>query len=627
MVDSLGPPRVQEVRPIPKWSAMATVPDLLTSVRPLTRRTAPTVPRRTAIGGPPVLAGTVVVFHLALQVCHRRRPRLRTRRTAESAHSSDVVYEFFSGLGGLRLGYTSAERSLPARARNATRFRAYEIDQVCCQVYEDLYGARALRGVQHMEPWMRASKEDELWCCSIDRLPDAAFEGADLWLMSPPCQPFTRTGRRRDVWDPRCKALLRLLDALPRLEQKPKGLLLENVPEFQHSVAHARLTSTLHQCGYATREALLTPLDFGFPNSRQRFYLLAARAARTDHASLSLSSTEVVKPVGQFLEDAQLDSLQVPSHLLKEAFDGGLSLDLATRTSLATKTFTAGYGKTSYGAVGLSRAGPLLYDAAPLPPERRLVAEKRFTMSLPADMWSQVRYFAPKEVANLMGFPRTWSLPGDLPCRTQWRLLGNSVNVSLVEEVIHVENPDNYLRYAMRREKVRQELQSKPMTGTELDDANPIKTKQVSLKGLSFHPDEPIDEKLQEVWLWHGTGKEGAAGITDTDFDMGRAGSAAGTMFGRGLYFAESCMKSDEYTKADERDWYPLILCRVTCGRLFYCDWKSPSDHKEKLEDACHHEGFHCVLGDREKVRGTYREFIVFDNDQVYPEYIVWYSR
>eukprot|EP00913_Durusdinium_trenchii_P007862 g7379.t1 len=115
-------------------------------------------------------------------------------------------------------------------------------------------------------------------------------------------------------------------------------------------------------------------------------------------------------------------------------------------------------------------------------------------MSLPADMWSQVRYFAPKEVANLMGFPRTWSLPGDLPCRTQWRLLGNSVN-----EVIHVENPDNYLRYAMRREKVRQELQSKPMTGTELDDANPIKTKQVSLKGLSFHPDEPIDEKLQET--------------------------------------------------------------------------------------------------------------------------------
>lgn len=56
-------------------------------------------------------------------------------------------------------------------------------------------------------------------------------------------------------------------------------------------------------CTLLTPRALLTPLDFGFPNSRQRFYLLAARAARTDHASLSLSSTEVVKPVGQFLED------------------------------------------------------------------------------------------------------------------------------------------------------------------------------------------------------------------------------------------------------------------------------------------------------------------------------------
>ena len=30
-------------------------------------------------------------------------------------------------------------------------------------------------------------QEDQLWRCSIDRLPNDALEGADLWLMSPPC--------------------------------------------------------------------------------------------------------------------------------------------------------------------------------------------------------------------------------------------------------------------------------------------------------------------------------------------------------------------------------------------------------------------------------------------------------
>ena len=32
-------------------------------------------------------------------------------------------------------------------------------------------------------------------------------------------------------------------------------------------------------------------------------------------------------------------------------------------------------------------------------------------------------------------------------------------------------------------------------------------------------------------------------------------------------------------------------------------------------------------LGDRKKVRGTYREFVVFDDDQVLPEYMLLYKR
>eukprot|EP00928_Gymnodinium_smaydae_P037957 TRINITY_DN26287_c0_g1_i1.p1 TRINITY_DN26287_c0_g1~~TRINITY_DN26287_c0_g1_i1.p1 ORF type:complete len:1787 (+),score=425.39 TRINITY_DN26287_c0_g1_i1:139-5499(+) len=194
-----------------------------------------------------------------------------------------------------------------------------------------------------------------------------------------------------------------------------------------------------------------------------------------------------------------------------------------------------------------------------------------------------------------------------------------------VEEVVHIRNAENYLGYCRRRDEIAAEFAA--CDPDERDKDWDIKTKRVSLKGVHIHHDDPVDPSINEYWLWHGTGKQGADGITDTDFDMERAGKFAGSMFGRGLYFAESCMKSDEYTRPDDRGWNPLLLCRVVCGRMKYCDVRDPPRIRDELEAACMGGGYHCVLGDREKVRKTFRELIVFDNDQVYPEYIVWYSR
>ena len=36
---------------------------------------------------------------------------------------------------------------------------------------------------------------------------------------------------------------------------------------------------------------------------------------------------------------------------------------------------------------------------------------------------------------------------------------------------------------------------------------------------------------------------------------------------------------------------------------------------------------YHSVIGDREKCRGTFREIMVYDKNQAYPEWIVWYQR
>jgi len=194
-----------------------------------------------------------------------------------------------------------------------------------------------------------------------------------------------------------------------------------------------------------------------------------------------------------------------------------------------------------------------------------------------------------------------------------------------VEEVVHIQNAANFLNFKRRRDVVAREFMALPATERRSDWE--VKTARVSLGGVCYHKDEPVNASINEYWLWHGTGEASAAGITDTDFDMSMVGKAAGSLFGRGLYFAESCMKADEYTYPDSRGWSPLLLCRVVLGRCYYCDAKKPWDIADVLESACRGGGFHAVVGDREKVRGTFREFVVFDNDQIYPEYIVWYSR
>lgn len=208
--------------------------------------------------------------------------------------------------------------------------------------------------------------------------------------------------------------------------------------------------------------------------------------------------------------------------------------------------------------------------------------------------------------------------------RTRDRAKEPIANRLEVMSVVYVQNSENYINFKARRAQVAERITSEVPVAAAWD----IKTCRVPLEGVGRHKTNPVDHQINEYYLWHGTTPKAASAITDTDFDLKRAGSAYGALFGPGIYFAESCMKADEYTAADRRGWMPLILCRVVLGKINYCDAFDAKKLSKYLEDSCKPGGpFDSVLGDREKVRGTFREFIVFDNQQVYPEYIVWYVR
>ncbi|HVS02025.1 MAG TPA: DNA cytosine methyltransferase [Thermoanaerobaculia bacterium] len=257
---------------------------------------------------------------------------------------------------------------------------------------------------------------------SAERL--AAF-AAELWWLSPPCQPFTRRGRGGDVDDPRCRSLLHLLALLPAV--LPRHLALENVPGFAGSRAHGRLLSTLQRERYHFQELLLCPTQLGIPNRRRRYYLLASRRELLPLPPPPPRAT----PLAAFL-DADPDPRSWVSPELLRRYAGALDLVDPADPGARTACFTAAYGRSpvrsgSYliasgreasppGARAGLYAGPGGDGGPPLPP--------------------LVRRFSPSEVLRLLGFPAGFSLPPRMPLANAWRLAGNSLSVPAVRHVL-----------------------------------------------------------------------------------------------------------------------------------------------------------------------------------------------
>jgi hypothetical protein len=209
--------------------------------------------------------------------------------------------------------------------------------------------------------------------------------------------------------------------------------------------------------------------------------------------------------------------------------------------------------------------------------------------------------------------------------------MGDAVPERLeVVSVATVSNEDLWADYACRREFIRRELQndssgfgSYGVDTQAVSDSEPSAVAITANLALDFA--EPLMSEVNEVFLFHGTSEASADAITTGNFRINLAGSHTGTLYGRGVYLAENGTKSDEYTHPASNGLRYLLLCRVLLGRVLYSDTRETNPRD--CEEACLKGKYHSVLGDRKKCRGTFREFVVFDEEQVYANYIIAYRR
>ncbi|KZT08932.1 S-adenosyl-L-methionine-dependent methyltransferase [Laetiporus sulphureus 93-53] len=353
--------------------------------------------------------------------------------------------EFYSGIGGLH-------RALSKSDIDGIIVRAFDWDQCACRVYAANYGGKIVRQVD----------------ISTLSATELTSYGADLWMMSPSCQPYTVLNPlAKDAADPRAKSFIRLMEnVLPEMAKtrsQPKYLLIENVAGFESSSTRQRLLATLDSLDYSVLELLLTPLQFGIPNSRLRYYLLAKLNPASFANVHGPNTSEIwrhipghgqdwidprftsdqpktdstgVKEIRQYLDphstEGDIHPNAVPDHVLAK---WGRLFDIILPFSRRSCCFTRGYAKMA------ERSGSVLQMNEELDTtsvfNRFLVAQGRGEKDAVRMLDPlRLRYFSPSELLRIFCFEpstdeqakQTFSWPNNLSMKTKNRLIDLDVH-------------------------------------------------------------------------------------------------------------------------------------------------------------------------------------------------------
>ena len=246
-----------------------------------------------------------------------------------------------------------------------------------------------------------------------------------------------------------------------------------NVKNFELSESFVLLSQALNARDYEWRSFLLSPRQFGFPNARLRFYLVAKLGPngfqRTEsdgpwpkHSedrgtcsccgrSTPLEAMEIkeIKEIKHFLDaKSKVEWLPwlVPEKLLQK--ESSRCFDVVQGDCCHSLCFTKAYGRYMDGTGSILEL-----------PERLAKSESEsYAMQ---DFYGKVRYFTPEEVARLMGF-RDFKLSLETSkelskARALWALLGNSLNPQVVAEVCEACEVREILKRAWAQDQINED--------------------------------------------------------------------------------------------------------------------------------------------------------------------------
>ncbi|RWS16358.1 tRNA (cytosine(38)-C(5))-methyltransferase-like isoform X4 [Dinothrombium tinctorium] len=333
-------------------------------------------------------------------------------------------------------------------------FCAFDINTVANEVYSHNFGFDSVN-----ERNIASLTAEEMDAMAID-----------LLTMSPPCQPFTRLGLKLDTHDRRTDSFIHVMtEVIPSMKHKPKHILIENVKGFEESKTRDLALSVLKNSCYEIREFLLSPTNIGIPNSRLRYYLLAKQKNDLNSSQFvfpqaDLFLTEIPATefninasskgcrhilnefkqlnIASFVDHKNLHineaNYLLPDNVLRKY---SMILDIVDYESVRSCCFTRGYGQFVHGTGSVLKTNSVVtidevYSKIDKFSEDEDQEKGNRRIQLLKEL--KLRYFTPREVANLMCFPQKFSFPTILTDRQMYKLLGNSVNVKVISLLLRL---------------------------------------------------------------------------------------------------------------------------------------------------------------------------------------------
>lgn len=155
-----------------------------------------------------------------------------------------------------------------------------------------------------------------------------------------------------------------------------------------------------------------------------------------------------------------------------------------------------------------------------------------------------------------------------------------------------------------------------------------------------------VNANINEKYLWTGTKSHLVPLILNEGLEE-RVSSLTRNMFGAGIYFAEYASKSDQYLVPDQDGNCYLFLCRVLMGETYILEQtpslKEPIRRVQDIPEVRAHLQTeptldydptpHSILAECKRTGfpnarlDRYREMVVYDRSQCYPEFLVTVRR
>lgn len=227
---------------------------------------------------------------------------------------------------------------------------------------------------------------------------------------------------------------------------------------------------------------------------------------------------------------------------------------------------------------------------------------------------------------------KTWEVDRVGHGRDAAGLAGLDYNKLKVTKVQRIENLTLYENYKHMQQHMFHKAGEGPMftplskiQGVKIGEPSTFKHMDQSMKSTLY-------TEVNECYYFHGAkkGKVLSAKVKE-GLDPRLANDNA--VFGKAVYMSESSTKADQYTddrqKRETKD-LTMILVRCTMGEICLMKdtkklTRSPCKDTNCLSDTCTHEDrYNSVV---EEGKYIFREFCVYDKQQVYPEYVITYDR